>query len=42
MIRAVRRPRRKSRFYGWTIVWTLAITETVSWGILAFTPSPSS
>ena len=36
MIRAVRRPRRKSRYYGWTIVWTLAITETVSWGILYY------
>ena len=34
MIRAVRRPRRK--YYGWTIVWTLAVTETVSWGILYY------
>ena len=32
MIRATRRP----RFYGWTIVWTLAVTETVSWGILFY------
>ena len=32
MIRAVRRP----RYYGWTIVWTLAVTETVSWGILYY------
>src|SRR4051812_48887638 len=36
MIRAVRRPRRKSKFYGWTIVWTLAVTETISWGILYY------
>ena len=28
MIRAVRRPRHK--YYGWTIVWTLAVTETIS------------
>jgi predicted MFS family arabinose efflux permease len=34
MIRAARRPRRK--YYGWTIVWTLAVTETVSWGILYY------
>jgi MFS family permease len=34
MIRAVRRPRRK--YYGWTIVWTLAVTETISWGILYY------
>ena len=32
MICATRRP----RFYGWTIVWTLAVTETVSWGILFY------
>jgi MFS family permease len=32
MIGAARRP----RFYGWTIVWTLAVTETVSWGILFY------
>jgi predicted MFS family arabinose efflux permease len=32
MIGAARRP----RYYGWTIVWTLAITETVSWGILFY------
>jgi MFS family permease len=32
MIGAVRRP----RYYGWTIVWTLAVTETVSWGILYY------
>ena len=34
MIRAPRRPR--SRYYGWTIVWTLAVTETISWGILYY------
>jgi MFS family permease len=34
MIRAVRRPR--GTYYGWTIVWTLAVTETVSWGILYY------
>ena len=34
MIRALRRPRFK--FYGWTIVWTLAVTETISWGILYY------
>jgi predicted MFS family arabinose efflux permease len=34
MIRAVRRPR--PRYYSWTIVWTLAVTETVSWGILYY------
>jgi MFS family permease len=27
---------RRPRFYGWTIVWTLAVTETVSWGILFY------
>jgi len=27
---------RRPRFYGWTIVWTLAVTETVSWGILYY------
>jgi predicted MFS family arabinose efflux permease len=27
---------RRPRYYGWTIVWTLAITETVSWGILFY------
>ena len=32
VIRFARRP----RFYGWAIVWTLAITETVSWGILFY------
>jgi MFS family permease len=32
MMRAARRP----RYYGWTIVWTLAVTETVSWGILFY------
>jgi MFS family permease len=32
MIGAARRP----RYYGWTIVWTLALTETVSWGILFY------
>jgi MFS family permease len=26
----------RPRFYGWTIVWTLAVTETVSWGILFY------
>ncbi len=34
MIRAARRPRCK--YYGWTIVWTLAVTETVSWGVLYY------
>ena len=32
MIRGSRGP----RYYGWTIVWTLAVTETVSWGILFY------
>ena len=32
MIRAAREP----RYYGWTIVWTLAVTETVTWGILFY------
>jgi predicted MFS family arabinose efflux permease len=32
MTRAARQP----RYYGWTIVWTLAVTETVSWGILFY------
>jgi MFS family permease len=32
MTRRARRP----RYYGWTIVWTLAVTETVSWGILFY------
>jgi MFS family permease len=32
MTRLARRP----RYYGWTIVWTLAVTETVSWGILFY------
>src|SRR5215212_8704152 len=36
MIRALRRPRLKFTYYGWTIVWTLAITETISWGILYY------
>ncbi len=27
---------RRSHFYGWTIIWTLAVTETVSWGILYY------
>lgn len=26
----------RSRYYGWTIVWTLAVTETISWGILFY------
>ena len=34
MIGAVRGPR--PRYYGWTIIWTLAVTETVSWGILFY------
>ena len=34
MICAARRPRRM--YYGWTIVWTLAVTETISWGILYY------
>ena len=32
MIHAARRP----RYYGWTIIWTLAVTETVTWGILFY------
>lgn len=32
MIWSARRP----RYYGWTIIWTLALTETVSWGILFY------
>lgn len=28
--------RRTDRYYGWTITWTLALTETVSWGILFY------
>jgi MFS family permease len=36
MIGAVRRPRRNLKYYGWTIVWTLAVTETISWGILYY------
>ena len=36
MIRALRRPRLKFTYYGWTIVWTLAVTETISWGILYY------
>ena len=27
---------RPDRFYGWTITWTFALTETVSWGILYY------
>lgn len=27
---------RRPRFYGWTMVWTLAVTETISWGILFY------
>jgi MFS family permease len=27
---------RRPRYYGWTIIWTLAVTETVSWGILFY------
>jgi predicted MFS family arabinose efflux permease len=27
---------RRSHYYGWTIIWTLAVTETVSWGILYY------
>lgn len=26
----------RDRYYGWTIIWTLAVTETVSWGILYY------
>lgn len=26
----------RTRYYGWTIIWTLAVTETVSWGILYY------
>src|SRR5699024_7543188 len=29
-------PQRSGRYYGWTITWTLALTETVSWGILFY------
>ena len=38
MIRALRRLRfkRTCKYYGWTIVWTLAVTETISWGILYY------
>lgn len=28
--------RRSGRYYGWTITWTFALTETVSWGILYY------
>src|SRR5699024_1528310 len=28
--------RRSGQYYGWTITWTLALTETVSWGILFY------
>lgn len=24
------------RYYGWTMIWTLAVTETVSWGVLFY------
>jgi predicted MFS family arabinose efflux permease len=34
MTGAARWPR--VRYYGWVIIWTLAITETVSWGILYY------
>ena len=27
---------RRPRYYGWTIIWTLAVTETVSWGTLYY------
>jgi hypothetical protein len=27
---------RRPRYYGWTIIWTLAVTETISWGILFY------
>ncbi|MFT4039813.1 MAG: MFS transporter [Thermomicrobiales bacterium] len=27
---------RRPHYYGWRIVWTLALTETVSWGILFY------
>ncbi|MDQ4076586.1 MAG: MFS transporter [Chloroflexota bacterium] len=27
---------RSGPYYGWTITWTLALTETVSWGILHY------
>jgi MFS family permease len=26
----------RPRYYGWTIIWALAVTETVSWGILYY------
>ena len=29
----MRRGPRRPHYYGWTIVWTLAVTETVSWCI---------
>ncbi|MFN8593687.1 MAG: MFS transporter [Thermomicrobiales bacterium] len=32
MIRRARLP----RYYGWKIIWTLAVTETVSWGVLFY------
>lgn len=28
--------RHSGRYYGWTITWTFALTETVSWGILYY------
>jgi MFS family permease len=28
--------RRSRRYYGWTMTWTFALTETVSWGILQY------
>lgn len=27
---------QSGRYYGWTITWTLALTETVSWGVLYY------
>lgn len=32
----VRRGSRGPIYYGWVITWTLAVTETVSWGILYY------
>lgn len=32
----LRRMTRDRVYYGWVITWTLAITETVSWGILTY------
>lgn len=32
----LRRGSRDPVYYGWVITWTLAVTETVSWGILTY------